>query len=118
MSLTVQWIKCDDGKCWCPFETVNLDGVTANGVYVIWHQGNPARVVYIGQGDVADRIAAHRLNPEVANYSANGTMRVTWAAVASAHQDGVERYLADRYPPLVGVAHPNVEPIAVNGPWD
>jgi len=58
--LTVNWINCGNGANWCPFDTVNLAQVTAMGIYLIWHEGNPGRVVYIGQGDIAARITAHR----------------------------------------------------------
>ena len=39
---------------------------------------------------------------------------VTWAGVPVQFLDGVERYLADRYGPLVGEAFPAVAPIQVN----
>ena len=50
-------------------------------------------------------------------YAKKGTLRVTWASVPAAQRDGVERYLADKWGPLVGDAHPDVEAIAVNSPW-
>jgi len=83
-------------------------------VYVIWHEGNPARTVRIGQGDVRARLMAHRADPGVTNYRRYGIPRVTWAAVPAAQRDGVERYLADVYRPLVGDAFPNVVAIPVN----
>jgi hypothetical protein len=74
-------------------------------------------VVYVGQGDVAARIADHRNNPEITAYASSGRLRVTWAAVQAAYRDGVERYLADTWNPLVGDVHPTAVPIAVNSPW-
>jgi hypothetical protein len=50
-------------------------------------------------------------------YGKNGTLRVTWAAVPAHQLDGVERYLADTWHPLVGDAFPDVLPIAVNFPF-
>ena len=111
--MQVQWIKCN-GDNWCPFDSVNLSNVTTTGVYIIWHRGNPGRVVYVGQGDVASRIKAHRTEREITQYA---PLYVTWAAVSAQYRDGVERYLADTWTPLVGVAHPDVAPIAVNSPW-
>jgi len=114
--MQVKWFKCGDH--WCSFDTLNLEKVTEVGVYIIWHEGNPGRVVYVGQGDVADRIADHRNNDEITAYSKKGALRVTWAEVSTkAQRDGVERYLADTWKPLVGDAHPDVEPIEVNSPW-
>jgi hypothetical protein len=117
-SITVSWIDCGQPeRFWCPLENVNLSNVNTIGVYIIWHEGNPGRVVRIGQGNIKDRLCAHRNDEEILAYKKNGTLRVTWASVPSAQLDRVERYLANRWPPLVGDCFPDVEPIAVNSPW-
>jgi hypothetical protein len=114
--LTVQWIRSTTGT-YLPLETVNLTGVSSVGVYIIWHEGNPSRVVRIGQGNIADRLAQHRKDSEILAYARVGILRVTWATVP-AHQVGpVERYLANQWPPLVGDAFPDVAPLAVNSPF-
>lgn len=113
----VTWIRCADGKEWCPLETVNLTNVNVNGVYVIWHEGSPARVVRIGQGDIASRLASHRQDRDILAYGRYGKLRITWTSVPSHQLDGVERYLANAWPPLVGEAFPNVTPIPVNSPF-
>lgn len=116
--LTVKWGVCGDDGHWCSFENLNLTGNIKNisGVYIIWHGGDQPRVVRVGQGDVADRIRAHRKDPEITKYARHG-MFVTWASVPANQQNGVERYLADRWNPLVGDAFPVAAPIAVNSPW-
>ncbi len=111
--LTVTWIK-STSNAWLPLETVDLSGVTVDGVYVIWHAGNPARTVRVGQGNIAARLGAHRLDKAILAYAASGTLYVTWAAVQASQRDGVERFLADHYSPLIGDRHPNVTPIPVN----
>jgi len=84
---------------------------------VIWHGGPNARTVYVGQGEpVRDRLAAHRNDRRITQYS-NGGLSVTWAKVDAAQRDGIERYLADTLSPLVGEAHPAAQPIPVNLPW-
>ena len=84
----------------------------------IWHEGNPSRVVYVGQGaPVSNRFAAHQNDQRIQAYKNTVTLRVTWASVPANQRDGVERYLADKWNPLVGDAHPAVAPIAVNAPW-
>ena len=115
--LRLSWIKCDGGNHWCLFEVVNLTDVTAKGVYIIWHEGDPSRVVRIGQGDIASRLGEHRNDPEILAYRSKGKLRVTWAAVSVAQRDGVEANLSDRWPPLVGDVFPSAELIAVNSPW-
>jgi len=115
--LRLSWIKCDGGNNWCDFELVDLTDVTAKGVYIIWHHGDPSRVVRIGQGDIAFRLGEHRSDRQILGYMSKGKLRVTWAAVSAAQRDGVEAYLSDVLPPLIGDVIPDAEPIAVNSPW-
>jgi hypothetical protein len=106
MMKTVTWVKCH-GDVWCHLEWVDLRRVSATGVYIIWHGGPQPRVVRIGQGDIATRLAAHRNDPQILIYKKDGLM-VTWAEVSAAQIDGVERYLANQWVPLIGDAFPAV----------
>jgi hypothetical protein len=116
--ITVSWTKCGSDGHYCDLEQLDLGSITAGkGVYVIWHQGNPSRVVRIGQGDIADRLAAHRRDREVLAFKRYGKLRVTWAAVPAHQIDGVERHLANTWTPLIGDAFPDVAPLAVNSPF-
>ena len=80
--------------------------------------------MYVGQGNIAERLAVHRDDPSILRYTHFGLF-VSWAEVAVSARDGVERYLADQLLPLAGERHPdvppivvqNVPPIAVNFPW-
>lgn len=114
--VTVKWRKCSGGV-WCSLKRLNLKAVSDEGIYIIWHDGSPGRVVRLGQGVVADRLSEHRNNKQIMDYEKRGTLHVTWAAITAAQRDGVERYLADQWTPLVGDAFPDVQPIAVNSPW-
>ena len=113
--LTVAWVTSDQGS-WCNFERVDLSGVDVFGVYVIWHEGNPGRIIRIGQGDIASRLSAHRSDLSICQFRNRGTLRVTWAAVPADQVDGVERFLLGHLSPLVGDAFPDAPPIAVNLP--
>ena len=119
MPISVSWVKCGNCGNWCPLEALNLESVgDVAGVYVIWHEGNPSRVVRVGQGNpIKGRLSAHRNDNGITFYNAYGTLRVTWASVPSNQRDGVERFLAETWHPLVGAAFPDVLPIAVNSPW-
>ena len=99
---------------WYAFLSFDLSVIMDFGVYVIWHDGNPGRVVHVGQGDVRTRLASHREDNSITQYSKHGTLRVTWAAIPASQVDGVERYLADLLHPLVEDAHPSAAPVAVN----
>ena len=116
--MVVKWIVCGGtGNNWCPLREVELKNVDTVGVYIIWHEGNPGRVVRVGQGDIAERLAKHRNDPAITYYERFGKLRVTWAYVPLHQLDGVEKYLADTWKPLVGDAFPDALPIAVNSPW-
>ena len=117
--MNIAWQRCSNGGGhWCSLENLDLDSIgDIAGVYIIWHEGNPGRVVRIGKGAIKDRLCAHRCDSKVLAYRRNGSLRVTWAAVPLAQRDGVERYLANTWPPLVGDAFPDAVPIAVNSPW-
>lgn len=111
--LNLTWVKSTTGT-WLPLETVDLANVKSTGVYVIWFAQPGKNVVRIGQGDIAQRLCAHRLDPEVLAFKSRGNLLVTWASVASDSIDGVERYLADQYLPLIGDRFPNVAVVPVN----
>ena len=121
--ISLNWNKCE-GNVWCSLFSLNLAHPHFHGlegVYIIWHGGPNPRTVYVGQGNVRERLTAHRSDPQVLQYSVHGLF-ATWAAVRANSRSGIERYLADTLDPLVGVSHPRVTPIpvapiAVTFPW-
>ena len=115
--MKLSWMRCQ-GDVWCKLTFVNLDHEHFNnkrGVYMIWHGGTTPKVVYVGQGNIADRLTSHRYDPEIQKYE-HLDLYVTWATVPEANLGGVEKYLADEWQPIVGT-HPTAQPIAVNSPW-
>jgi hypothetical protein len=86
------------------------------GVYIIWHTGDPSKTVRVGQGVIRDRISSHREDAEIQAYSTYGLL-VSWVSVLSQYRDGIEAYLAARLDPLVGERFPTRAPIEVNLPW-
>jgi len=111
------WVKSTKGE-WLSLDRVNLDPVKTTGVYIIWHGGNNPQVVRIGQGDIASRLNEHRRNHQIKQYLNSGPLMVTWATVNNALAlDGIERYLAELYSPVVGDRFPAVHKIAVNTPF-
>ncbi len=111
--VTVTWMTCGEDRHWCVLKNLSLESIKAtDGIYIIWHAGNPSRVVRVGQGNIRDRLATHRKDLEILAYRKFGTLHVTWAEVSAAQRDGIERYLADKWNPLVGDAFPDAPPIA------
>lgn len=115
--MDVFWTTCGESRQWCSLENVDLSNVSEGGVYIIWHSGNPARTIYVGQGNIAERIQAHRSDRAILQYTAFGNLLVTWAVVGLQNRPSVERYLANQLQPLEGIYHPDVWPIQVNLPW-
>jgi hypothetical protein len=114
------WNRCGNTPQWCNLLTLDLQHAHFNnmqGVYIIWHGGQTPWTVYVGQGNIAERLSQHRRDARILRYSPFGLF-VTWASVPNAAQrDGVERFLANRLSPREGDAHPQAVPIAVNLPW-
>ena len=116
--MQLNWTRCK-GDVWCKLNSVNLDHEhfdDMHGVYIIWHGGTNPAVVYLGQGNIKERLAAHRIDPKIQKYEYLG-LYVTWATVHEYYCDGVESHLAGTLRPIVGLNHPQVTPIAVNSPW-
>lgn len=115
--MLLEWVKCE-GDVWCSFERLDLSNVISFGVYVIWKPPALAlstpQVIRVGQGNIAERIAAHRLDPEITQYGPG--LLVTWAEVLGYYVDGVEAFLAQQLRPAVGDRFPLAPPIAVNLP--
>jgi hypothetical protein len=101
MAIQTKWYKCGTDSHYCSLVDLDLSTVKESGVYIIWHAGNPSRVVRIGQGDVAERLGVHRKDREILAYATHGILRATWADLPVHQWDGVERYLANTWPPLV-----------------
>ena len=116
--MELNWTKCVGGV-WCPLLSVNLDHEHFNnlsGVYVIWHSGQDPATVYVGSGNITDRLREHRRSSDILQFSEFGLF-VTWARVPATRQEGVERFLADTLRPKVGERHPDAHPVTVNLPW-
>lgn len=116
--MILSWIKCT-GDQWCDFFNLNLNHPhfdTLEGVYIIWHGAPNPLVVYVGQGNIRERILTHRSESVITKYKNSG-LYVTWASVSSTYRDRVERYLTERWHPLVGGRQPHAAPTPVNSPW-
>ena len=76
--MSVRWIKCgNQGERYCLLETVNLDSVVTKGVYIIW-QNLAGHVLYVGEGDIKERLLFHRKNEALLAHRGEGALLVTW----------------------------------------
>ncbi len=116
--MTVAWLKCV-GDAWCELNNLNLSHSHFNnleGVYIIWHGGQNPATVYVGQGNIRDRLSEHRGNANIQAFGSLGLF-VTWAEIPVASRGGVEKFLAEYLRQKVGTVHPLALPIPVNLPW-
>lgn len=119
----VRWVKDTGNNQWFDFLRLDLNApyfVGKTGVYIIWYT-NPSgnKVIRVGQGNIGDRLKAHRSDQEITKYSQLGILKVTWAVadgivLSSPDLDGVEAYLASIYNPLIGERFPYVSQLSVN----
>ena len=75
----LNWMKCQV-DVWCKLNHVNLDHEHfngKNGVYIIWHGGTDPKVVYVGQGNIRDRLKNHRSDRRIQQYK-DLDLYVTW----------------------------------------
>ncbi|MGZ2259490.1 hypothetical protein [Roseobacter sp. A03A-229] len=114
--VTLNWVTRYNSGGDIELQRVDLDKVSSAGVYMIWHGGAKAHVVRVGQGVISDRLKDHRKDQYILEYSSKGLFAV-WAQVDMPSRDGIERYLSEKWKPLVGSRFPNVPPIVVNSPW-
>ncbi len=111
------WAKSIDNK-WLNLSNLDLTNLHATGVYMIWHGGENPRIVRIGQGNIAARLAAHRLNHQIMRYVESGPMMVTWAEIEDqAMRDGIEAFLSKQFTPLIKDKVPEVRPIQASSPF-
>ena len=117
------WSKCKDKKNpsgqWCDFWKLNTDSITAKlGVYVIWADIGFLYTLYVGKGEIAKRIEAHRGEEDFISCRDDGEkMFVTWHPFPEKELKGRERYLADLLEPDIGERHPKKErPIKTDPP--
>ena len=115
--ITLDWITCGGDDHWCSLERVALDNLDVIGIYLIWHEGVPSRIVKIGRGNIAERLSELQRDPEILAYSRKGKLRVTWASAPAAQLEGILRHLMEKWRPPVLTLYAEVEAIEVNSPW-
>lgn len=97
--LSVKWIKYKK-QGWCRLNTLNLDNVATNGVFIIWKPNSKNNVIRVGQGNIARKLQALRNHPDITRFG--NDLLVSWASMQRKFRDGAERYLYEQYSPVSG----------------
>lgn len=114
-NLNLQWIGIGDDRLLLDHQRFNLASIAGwSGVYVIYLAGNPPKTIYVGSGDIPERLACHKDDVRIKRFA---NRRIIFAAVPAPYQLGVEAHLARVLAPLVGDRHPAVREISVNLPF-
>ena len=117
MNLT--WTKCQ-GNVWCKLNFVDLDHphfTGKRGVYIIWHGGSDSKAVYVGKGNIRERLLRHRTDENIQQYDYLD-LYVTWAEVPESEIDGVEAHLISVWQPKANMQDPTAAHVPVNSPWE
>ena len=115
--ISLIWVKRTQHD-WCKLFELDLDLIRTYGVYVLWHGGQPSRVVRIGHGDVSTELKACLKDTRVISYLADGPLFVTWAGADASDAAGIHLHLADMLHPLIeDRAASNVVAIAARSPF-
>jgi hypothetical protein len=113
----VDWIKNSNNGQYFDFLKLNLDApyfLNKTGVYVIWYvTPTGGKAIYVGQGNIGERLKAHRNNWKITQYSRYGQLKVTWALVEGEYLDNIEAGLYRDYAPLEVERVPSALPISV-----
>ena len=112
--LFINWKRDSATLNWYKLRDVDFGYIMGSGVYLIWHGGVCPRAVYVGQGIIAERLKAHQRDPKIMVFEKFGSLFTSWGNVAARNFDGVERFLVEKYAPVVNEVTPIVPRISVN----
>ena len=104
---------------WPAFDTLEMPRAGyVHGVYVIWWGNADPDVLYVGSGDVGERLWERTGDQRFVEYQRNGLqLSCTWAEVGPEQIHGVERFLGDKLQPRFSEKFPRTTLIPVNLPW-
>lgn len=112
--LFIDWKRDSANSNWYKLRDVDFGYITGSGVYLIWHSGVSPRAVYVGQGNIAERLKAHQRDPKIMIFEKFGSLFASWGNVEAQNFDGVERFLIEKYAPVLNGVMPMVPRISVN----
>ena len=119
MMNSLSWYVRGSNNLYFPFEGYDLDQPYFDdlvGLYAIYYETKNRYIqyVYIGQGNIRERLKAHRLDQSIQTIALQNELYITWAKDDSSEEirEGKEQYLHDKLDPLASNPQ-NVPPIQV-----
>lgn len=99
-STQLSWRNGVPGFNWHSLSSLNLGTINDIGIYVIKTGLAFEYTVYVGQGDVSQRLSTHLRESSVTRHTrVTGNLWVAWAPVQQKYRNGIERYLHDQLNP-------------------
>lgn len=119
---SLSWYVKDSNNIYYRFADYNLDQTHFDGLvglYAIYYKtkNDFTQYVYIGQGNIRDRLKAHRLDQNIQTIALHNVLYITWAKDGSSREirEGKEQFLHNKLDPLSSNPQ-NVPSIPVNLP--
>lgn len=99
----VHWIKNTNNGQYFDLLKLDLNSnyfINKRGVYVIWYTTpTGGKAIYVGQGNIGERLREHRDNWRITQYSKYGQLKTTWAIVPEGLLNAIEAGLYFDYSP-------------------
>ena len=115
LSTQLNWSSSKTDDDWHWFPIVKLNQINDEGVYVIRNGLYLGNTLYVGQGNIAERLSEHKTTLRHKRYNIQD-LWVAWATVSSENKNGVERFLYNYFKPIESKRCPEALPISVNLP--
>jgi hypothetical protein len=113
---SLKWSHPGSGKWWSFARISDSDAPRGlHGVYCVFQRlPGRYRTIWVGQGDIGERLAAHAREPRIFG---RPFLLVTWAETDAAQTDGIQKFLIEALRPIEGEQAPDAEPTTVNLPY-
>jgi hypothetical protein len=115
--MELQWALGNYGR---RFPLIQADDFcrSINGVYLVYHDGNPERPLLIGDGNIGEHLRAISRDPDVMICSVLGMLRATWAVVPARYVEGIKNFLVGQLDPIIRSSLGSAPPVPVNLPQE
>ena len=105
----------DFGRLFALIQAADVCRRSIDGVYLVYHDGNPERPLLIDDGNICEHLKAISRDPDLM-ICVLGMLRATWAAVPERYVEGVKNFLVSELDPIIRSSLGFAVPVPVNLP--
>ena len=110
------WTLAEHGRRFPLIQAADVCRRSIDGVYLVYHDGNPERPLLIDDGNICEHLKAISRDPDLMICSVLGMLRATWAAVPERYVEGVKNFLVSELDPIIRSSLGFAVPVQVNLP--